>query len=67
MRAEEEEMSWVEIDKLLQVLEKAVNEDDYSQVRIVLKAAVSGFEPQCEIEDWLWHEKLKAYDAVNIS
>jgi FlaA1/EpsC-like NDP-sugar epimerase len=61
MRAEEQIIPWVELEKMLETLEKATRDDDFERVRDVLKCAVSGFVPQCEIGDLLW----KRRDAIN--
>jgi len=37
-------------------LEQATEDDDFERVRGVLADAVTGFIPQCEIEDVLWKE-----------
>ena len=57
MRAEEAVIPWVELEKMLESLEKATNEDDFEQVRDVLKLAVSGFVPQCKNGDLLSNRK----------
>lgn len=57
MRAEEQTISWTELNKMLSSLEDATNNDDFEQVRCILKKAVSGFAPQCEISDLLWRPK----------
>ena len=57
MRAEEQVIPWIELEKMLETLKKATNDDDFEQVRVVLKRAVSGFVPQCEIDDLLWKRK----------
>ena len=59
MRAEEQIIPWVELEKMLETLEKAAKDDDFVRVREVLKRAVSGFVPQCEIGDLLWEVTLK--------
>ena len=59
MRAEEQIIPWVELKKMLASLEKATKDDDFEQVREVLKQAVSGFVPQCEIGDLLWKIQAK--------
>ena len=59
MRAEEQIIPWVELEKMLETLEKAAKDDDFVRVREVLKRAVSGFVPQCEIGDLLWKVTLK--------
>ncbi len=59
MRAEEQIIPWVELEKMLETLEKAAKDDDFVRVREVLKRAVSGFAPQCEIGDLLWKVTLK--------
>ncbi|MDD5462019.1 MAG: nucleoside-diphosphate sugar epimerase/dehydratase [Methylococcales bacterium] len=55
MRAEEQVIPWIELEKMLVILEQATRDDDFEQVRSVLKRAVSGFMPQCEIGDLLWN------------
>ena len=57
MRAEEQVIAWTKLEKMLERLKKATNEDDFEQVRDVLKCAVSGFVPQCEIDDLLWKRR----------
>ena len=57
MRAEEQTISWTELNKMLSSLEDATSNDDFEQVRCILKKAVSGFAPQCEISDLLWRPK----------
>jgi FlaA1/EpsC-like NDP-sugar epimerase len=59
MRAEEQIIPWLELGKMLETLEKATKDDDFEKVRGVLKRAVSGFVPQCEIGDLLWKVTLK--------
>ena len=57
MRAEEQVIPWVELEKMLEILAQATQDDDFERVRAVLKRAVSGFVPQCEIGDLLWKRK----------
>jgi FlaA1/EpsC-like NDP-sugar epimerase len=61
MRAEEQVIPWVELEKMLGILEQATKDEDFERVREVLKLAVSGFVPQCEIGDLLWNRR----DATN--
>lgn len=51
MRAEEEIMPWNDIEWLLQQFEKASSVNDAGRVRELLLEAVSGFVPQCDVED----------------
>ena len=57
MRAEEEVIPWVELENMLNDLAQATSDDDYQRGREIFKRAVSGFAPQCGIEDWLWNKK----------
>lgn len=54
MRAEEQVIPWEELETLLSRLEKAAKDDDFEAVRAILKYAVTGYKPQCEIQDYLW-------------
>lgn len=57
MRAEEHVIPWVELEAILSALDEAARYDDFERVRALLAKAVSGFVPQCEIEDALWKMK----------
>jgi FlaA1/EpsC-like NDP-sugar epimerase len=68
MRAEEQVISWAELETLLATLEKATRNEDFERVRSVLKYAVAGYVPQCEVEDLLWKhapEQSAAMDEDN--
>jgi UDP-N-acetylglucosamine 4,6-dehydratase len=54
MRAEEQVIPWAELETLIAALEKATKNEDFECVRAVLKYAVTGYAPQCEVEDLLW-------------
>lgn len=56
MRAQEQVIPWTELEKMLVALELATQDDNFERVRGVLADAVTGFVPQCEIEDLLWKE-----------
>lgn len=58
MRAEEQVIAWAELETLLDTLAKATQNEDFECVRAVLKYAVTGFVPQCEVEDLLWKHSL---------
>ena len=60
MRAEEQVIPWIELEKMLKSLEIATKDDDFEQVRTILKLAVSGFVPQCKIGDLLWKQDNEA-------
>lgn len=60
MRAEEHVITWLELDHLLNELDKATQEEDFERVRAILKYAVTGFIPQCGVEDLLWKRAKEA-------
>lgn len=53
MRAQEKVIVWEELTVILSELDKANEKDDYQSVRLLLEDHVDGFQPQCDIEDWL--------------
>ena len=53
MRAEEHVIPWTELNTILQKLEQFNGAEDCQRVREILMTHVSGFEPQCGVEDWL--------------
>jgi FlaA1/EpsC-like NDP-sugar epimerase len=67
MRAQEHVIPWTELEKMLMILEQATRDDDFERVRSVLANAVTGFVPQCEIEDLLWKENRQQMDNAGIN
>lgn len=64
MRAQETEIPWADLQKMLQALDLACKQFDYEQVRTLLLQIVSEYAPQCGIEDLLWQEKNRTLSAV---
>ncbi len=58
MRAQEHVIAWVELVHLLNELQKATEAEDFERVRTILKYAVTGFIPQCDVEDLLWKRSI---------
>jgi FlaA1/EpsC-like NDP-sugar epimerase len=56
MRAEENMLSWNELEPILKGLELAITDCDHEQLRKLLIQAVPNFKPQCEITDVLYKE-----------
>ncbi|NHC11231.1 polysaccharide biosynthesis protein [Pseudomonas stutzeri] len=57
MTANEEYLSWDQLKVLLSRLMAAVDEDDYPQVRQLLREMVSGYKPEGEIVDWIYQQR----------
>lgn len=57
MTANEEYLSWDQLKVLLSRLMAAVDEDDYPQVRQLLREVVSGYKPEGEIVDWIYQQR----------
>ncbi|AVX13558.1 polysaccharide biosynthesis protein [Stutzerimonas stutzeri] len=57
MRANEEHLDWDVLKDRLAKLLKAVENDDYPQVRQLLRAVVSGYVPEGEIVDWIYQQR----------
>lgn len=57
MTASEEYLPWDQLKALLSRLLAAVDEDDYPQVRQLLREAVSGYKPEGEIVDWIYQQR----------
>ena len=57
MRAEEQIISWGELEKMLDILEQATKDDDFERIREIFKLTVCGFVPQCKIGDLLWKQR----------
>ena len=67
MRAEEHEIAWSELETLLATLEKATKNDEFERVRAILKYAVTGYVPQCGVEDLLWKRTLEMNAVTNLN
>jgi hypothetical protein len=48
---------WVELKERLSALVSAVDQDDYDQVRKLLRETVSGYAPDGEIVDWMHQQR----------
>ncbi len=57
MSAHEDHMSWDVLKRCLDRLLEAVDDDDYTRVRHLLRETVSGYAPDGEIVDWLYQEQ----------
>ncbi len=57
MRADEEYLDWDVLKDRLAKLLKAVETDDYPQVRQLLRELVSGYVPEGEIVDWIYQQR----------
>ena len=57
MRANEEHLDWDVLKDRLAKLLKAVESDDYPQVRQLLREVVSGYVPEGEIVDWIYQQR----------
>lgn len=53
MRAQEQVIPWAELSVIMQDLEQFNDANNCQQVRDILITHVSGFNPQCGVEDWL--------------
>ena len=56
MRAEEQVIPWNTLEKILSDLESASRNDDFIRVREILTQVVTGFVPQCGIDDLVWKQ-----------
>jgi FlaA1/EpsC-like NDP-sugar epimerase len=57
MSAHEDYLSWDVLKQKLVELVAAVNEDDYTRVRQLLRETVSGYSPDGEIVDWIYQQR----------
>lgn len=57
MRANEEHLSWDSLKTTLAALLEAVEQDDYTRVRQLLRETVSGYAPEGEIVDWIYQQR----------
>lgn len=53
LRAQEEFIAWEPLKQILADLLQAIDADDYVRVRQLLRQAVNGYVPECEIVDWI--------------
>ncbi|MHA3737425.1 polysaccharide biosynthesis protein [Pseudomonas sp. Eth.TT006] len=57
MTANEDHLSWDVLTARLADLLRAVEKDDYSKVRQLLRETVSGYTPDGEIVDWIYQQR----------
>lgn len=63
MRAQETEIPWNDLQKLLVALDSACEQFDYEKVRALLLEVVAEYAPQCGIEDFIWQENARSRDG----
>ena len=56
MMAQEDRLSWQQLNKVLEQMQTALDACDQSQLRELLVNIVPGFKPQCGIEDILYRD-----------
>jgi FlaA1/EpsC-like NDP-sugar epimerase len=57
MSANEDHLEWDVLKARLSDLLSAVDQDDYSRVRQILRETVSGYTPDGEIVDWIYQQR----------
>lgn len=57
MTASEDHLPWEVMKVKLSELLKAVENDDYTRVRQLLRETVSGYTPDGEIVDWIYQQR----------
>lgn len=57
MRAQESEIPWPQLQKLLRDMQTSCERFDHEGVRNLLLRAVAEYTPQCGIEDFLWSKR----------
>jgi FlaA1/EpsC-like NDP-sugar epimerase len=65
MRAQETEIPWSDLQKMLALLQRACDQFDYEQVRTLLLQIVAEYAPQCGIEDLVWLQNNLLSDATS--
>jgi len=57
MSANEDYLPWEVLKARLTELLSAVEQDDYTRVRQLLRETVSGYSPDGEIVDWIYQQR----------
>lgn len=58
MRAEEEVLSWHQIEGYMKQMQQALIDENEEAMRNILECAITGFIPQCEVVDVLMQKKV---------
>ncbi len=67
MRVKEAQLEWIDLCKILDSIEKACASFNSAKVRKLLEASVSGYEPQCDIVDPVWHKLMLNKEMAKVS
>jgi len=65
MKAHEELIPWADLEGKLNALEMALNVNDVSVIRLMMRKLISGYTPSDEIVDWVYMEQEA--EALNLS
>jgi len=63
MKAQEDMLPWSELEQRLRTLEEAMDRNDAPTIRTLLEACVQGYQPACEVVDWLHSSPGNALEA----
>jgi FlaA1/EpsC-like NDP-sugar epimerase len=66
MSAEEDSLSWAEIELFLKKISDAVDSNDVQRSRSLLLEAVSGYLPQCDVADLIYERNRQSKGNGNI-
>ena len=61
MRAQEEQLSWDQVNKYLDGFLSASKNFDYLAIRSLLIESVNGYKPTSDIQDWVWIKRADRY------
>ena len=53
MRASEQRLDWKALKEVLAELSQAIEDDNYPRMRSVFTQVVEGYQPECEVVDWV--------------
>ncbi len=64
MKAQEDFITWADLEPKLNALEMALNVNDVNVIRLMMQQLVSGYVPNREIVDWVYMEQEAEAEAL---
>jgi len=64
MKANENHLSWTELNQRLNALDAAINVNDILSIRTILKKTVNGYQPSGDVVDWVHTAQQEKAETV---
>ena len=66
MKAQEQHLGWGDLEKKLDAIDAAMVDNDVLAIRSLLQQVVNGYQPSCEVVDWVYRAHNDKDSVTNV-